>query len=77
MDFDVKQVWRRLPEFADATSTYKDFKDAILIHYPDPTGDYLYSICNLDKLISDCQRNGINSADELQAYHLSFTDLTA
>ena len=76
VDFDIEQIWKRFPSYADGLMTYADFKDAILGYYPDPTGDYLYSLRDLDTLISNCQRDGINSADELQAYHLAYTDLT-
>ena len=41
--FDVEQIWRTFPEYSTQLSTYKDFKDAILVHYPDATGDYIYA----------------------------------
>ena len=76
VDFDTEQIWKRLPEFADITKTYVNFRDAIMVYYPDPTGDFLYSTRDLEILIADCQQKGINTTEELQAYHLAFVGIT-
>jgi hypothetical protein len=34
-DFDTEQLWKYIPEFDDPTSTYADFKDAIMEYYPE------------------------------------------
>jgi hypothetical protein len=75
VDFDTEQIWKRFPEYVSQVKTYVDFRKAILVHYLDPAGDYVYSIRDLDTLINDCLRNGINNADDLQAYHLAFVGL--
>jgi hypothetical protein len=61
VDFETEQIWKTFPEFTTATATYKNFKDAILIHYPDATGDYNYSIRDMDMLTGERQRLGIQS----------------
>ena len=38
VDFDVEQIWKTFPEYADITKSYLQFKAAILVHYPDATG---------------------------------------
>ena len=52
-DFETKQIWKTFPEYTSILSTYKDFKDTILVHYPDVTGDYVYSLCDMDTLIGE------------------------
>ena len=51
-DFKTEQTWKSLKEYSDATKTYLDFKTEILSHYPDATGEYVYSIRDMDMLIS-------------------------
>jgi hypothetical protein len=51
VDFSTEQIWKTFPEFLDDNKTYQDFKDAILVHYPDASGDFVYSIRDMDLLI--------------------------
>jgi hypothetical protein len=44
VDFDIEQIWKTFPEYPNALATYLQFKDVILIHYPDASGDYVYSL---------------------------------
>ena len=44
VDFDVEQIWKTFPEYSNPEITYEGFKAAILIHYPDVSGDYVYSL---------------------------------
>jgi hypothetical protein len=76
VDYDVEVVWKILPEYADQTKTYDNFRDAILVHYPDATGDYVYSPNDMERLIGDYQRFGINSDSDLQKFHLKFLAIT-
>lgn len=74
--FDVEQIWKTFPDYSSALSTYKDFKDAILVHYPDATGDYVYAPRDMEELIELRLRAGIQTTDDLQAFHLSFLAIT-
>lgn len=76
VEFEVEQIWRTFPEFSDGTKTYKDFKSAILVHYPDASGDYVYSLRDMDQLIGERQRVGISTTIELADYHLKFLSVT-
>lgn len=76
VDFETEQIWKTFPEFTTATATYKNFKDAILIHYPDATGDYVYSIRDMDMLTGERQRLGIQSTKDLSEFHLHFLAIT-
>lgn len=77
VEFDVEQIWKTFPEYADATKHYADFKAAILVHYPDASGDYVYSLRDMDLLIGERQRLGISTTTDLSDYHLNFISITS
>ena len=77
VDFDIEQIWKTFPEFSDATKTYLNFKAAILVHYPDASGDYVYSLRDMDLLIGERQRLGISNTVDLADYHLKFLAITS
>ena len=76
VDFELEQIWKTFPEFDDPQKTYEDFKAAILVHYPDASGDFIYSIRDMDLLIGERQRIGITTAKDLSDYHLQFVAIT-
>ena len=76
VDFKVERVWRTFPEYADATITYDNFKAAILVHYPDAEGNFVYSALDLETLINTYITAGIHTTDENQAFHLEFITIT-
>jgi hypothetical protein len=76
VDFSTEQIWKTFPAFSDNTKSYQQFKDAILVHYPDASGDFVYSIRDMDLLIGERQRVGINSTKDLSDYHLQFIAIT-
>ena len=43
VNFNIEQIWKTFPEFIDNNKTYNNFKDAIQVHYPDASGDFVYS----------------------------------
>ena len=77
VEFDVEQIWKTFPEYSDPTKTYTAFKNAILVHYPDASGDYVYSLRDMDLLIGERQRLGISTTTELSDYHLKFISITS
>jgi hypothetical protein len=77
VDFEVEQIWKSFPEYTDATKTYLDFKNAILAYYPDASGDYVYSLRDMDLLIGERQRVGISNTVDLADYHLKFLSITS
>ena len=76
VNFGTEQIWKTFPEFLDNNRTYTNFKDAILVHYPDASGNFVYSIRDMDLLISEHQHIGISSTKDLFNYHLQFTAIT-
>ena len=77
VEFDVEQIWKTFPEFSDVTKSYDAFKAAILVHYPDASGDYVYSLRDMDLLIGERQRLRISTTTELSEYHLKFISITS
>jgi len=76
VDFTVERVWKTFPEYKDITKSYNDFKKAILSHYPDAEGEFVYSELDLEALINRQLAAGIHTTDELQAFHLEFITIT-
>lgn len=77
VDFETERIWKALPEYKAVAKTYLEFKEAILSYYPDATGDYIYSLRDMDILIGERQRLGIATINELNAYHMQFTAITS
>ena len=77
VELELEEIWARYPEYKDGTKTYANFKQAILDHYPDATGDFLYSLADLDALIGERYRIGIRTLDDLTDYHNRFEAVTS
>src|SRR5271163_1946262 len=75
-DFDTEQIWKSFPEFRSPSVPYEEFKKTILFHYPEASGDFFYSISDMELLISERRRKGITSARDLSDYHLEFLAIT-
>jgi len=77
VEMELEEIWERYPEYKDANKTYKDFKQAIFDHYPNSTGDYMYSLADLDSLIGARLRIGIRTVEELSEFHNQFEAITS
>ena len=77
VDLELEDVWARYPEYKTQATPYSAFKDAILAHYPDATGDYMYSLADIDRLIGERYRIGIRTLDDLTEYHNQFEAITS
>lgn len=73
--YDLKPIWESLDEYSDATKTYDDFKKAVLTSYLDSSQEQ-YTLADLDLLIGNCQRVGINSLADLVNYQQQFKAIT-
>jgi hypothetical protein len=76
VDYTVERVWKTFPEFSNAGKSFDDFKKAILVHYPDAEGEFVYSALDLEALITTTIATGIATTDALQAFHLEFITIT-
>src|ERR1700678_2551942 len=74
-DADTEPLWKCILEFDDPTSTYADFKNAIMEFYPE-AAEFLYSITHIDSLTNERQRLGMASVQDLSDYHLQFLAIT-
>jgi hypothetical protein len=77
IDFEIEEFWETLPEYKNPLATYDEFKAAILSLYPDASGDYIYSLSDVDFLIRERQELGINNATDLADFHLRFHMITS
>ena len=76
VDYNTEQLWKAIPEFKNQTNTYDQFEDAVMAFYPEATDENLYSIRDMDLLVGERQRLGINTLRELAEYHLQFQTIT-
>jgi hypothetical protein len=72
VDFSTKQMWKTFLSFLDDNKTYQNFKDVILVHYPDASGNFVCSIRDMDLLIGKRWCLSLNSTKDLSNYHLQF-----
>ena len=77
VELELEEVWGRYPNFKDQTKTYNDFKDTILAHYPESSGEFLYSLSNIDILVGDQFRNGIRTLKDLTNYLNQFEAISS
>lgn len=75
LDIDTAELWEQIPEF-QPTSSYVDFKTAVIKLYPGAEGDRRYSVADMDSLIGERARLGIYSVTDLGTYHRSFYMIT-
>ena len=72
IDYELEQGWKCLfPEYAKATASYEDFRDAILVFYS------VYSLRSMELLISDAQRVTLFTTSRLAEYHRQFLAITS
>ena len=74
VDFETEELWRAIPEFA---GSYNKFKAAILNLYPDASEDNRYCLGDIDILIGERLRLGINSVNDLADFNTRFLVTTS
>lgn len=77
VELELEEIWERYPEYKNHDTPYTDFKAAILAHYPDATGEYMYSLADVDALIGERYRIGIKTIDDLTNFHNRFEAITS
>src|SRR6266567_1397944 len=75
IDFDDSELWQLIPEFAESTS-YADFRVAVLRLYPGASDTALYSFPDLESIVLRQQSLNISSVEELVAYHRRFLSVS-
>jgi hypothetical protein len=69
------ELWGSLQEFG-ATYTYQQFKIAVMKLYPGATEERKYARADVDRLIGERLRLGIQSAEDLSTYYRQFYVMT-
>ena len=77
VEMEVEDVWTGYPEFKNQAKTYDEFKKAIIDHYPEASGEYLYALSDIDTLIGERHRLGIRTLTELITFHNQFEAITS
>ncbi|KAI0258303.1 hypothetical protein BC834DRAFT_835888 [Gloeopeniophorella convolvens] len=72
LDIDTGELWKTCDAYDTAQSTYEDFKKEVYTLYPGSTDDRLYSLGDLERLVSEYQRNGLLTSADLGQYHRQF-----
>ena len=76
IDCDTTELWEILPEFADTTTSYQQFVDAVYKLYLGLDAERHWSIGDMEKLIGEASRVGISSLADLGKYHREFIAMT-
>ncbi len=75
VDFDDSELWQLILEFAESTS-YANFRAAVLRLYPSASDMALYSLPDLESIVLRQQSLNISSVEELAAYHRRFLSVS-
>ena len=65
-----------MPEFADSTTPYQKFVDAVCQLYPGSNAEQCWLIADMEKLVADTSKTGISSLANLGKYHRDFVSIT-
>ncbi|KAE9398132.1 hypothetical protein BT96DRAFT_883259, partial [Gymnopus androsaceus JB14] len=72
-DQQSMRFWRTLPTYEDATKTWTEFKDEVLVHYPGALKDAESTMEDLRKVVSEYAGSGVTNSKELLTYHRDFS----
>ena len=75
VDIDTSNLWSSLPEHEDAVS-FEAFVKAVITLYPGAEDERKWSIADMDKLVGERLRIGINSSIDLGDYYRTFYTIT-
>ena len=75
VESEVADSWEALPEYTDNTKTYANFKRKLFEIYNQLNMRYILS--DLDRLVGERQRLGINSLQDLSEFHLRFNAIAS
>ena len=76
VDCDTMELWEILPKFADVTTSYQKFVDAMYRLYPGLDTERRWSIGDMEKFIGEASRVGISPLADLGKYHREFITMT-
>ena len=53
INYDIEQIWETFPEYEDATKNYAEFKAAIISYHPEASGEFEYSLQDMESLVGE------------------------
>ncbi|KAJ7895410.1 hypothetical protein B0H13DRAFT_1885620 [Mycena leptocephala] len=71
-----QDAWESLTEFTTPTTSYADFKAAVLKLYPGTDADRKYSLADLDTLVGTHTRTGIHSKGDFSEIYRDFSAIS-
>jgi hypothetical protein len=71
-----QDAWESLTEFTTPTTSYEDFKAAVLKLYPGTDADRKYSLADLDTLVGTHVRTGIHSKGDFSEFYRDFSAIS-
>ena len=74
VDPDLASLWEAFPEFISVSSTFGDFKTALIQVYVSYSK---YNLSDFHSLISEFHKSDIRSFHDLSAYHLRFQEISS
>lgn len=75
LDIDTSDFWQSIPEYATSVS-FAEWKKAIFKLYPGADDNRRWSMTDMDKLVGERTRLGIETIEELASYYRSFHTIT-
>ena len=76
VNIGVQCLWKAIPEYKVTMTSFTDFKKAVLKYYSKASGDFIYTLHDMDVLVGECQHLKFSSAIKLNTFHLQFTTIT-
>ena len=73
---NTAELWEIVPEFANSTTPYQKFVDAVCQLYTGSDVEQRWLIVDMEKLVADTLRTGISSLADLGKYHRDFIAIT-
>ena len=70
-------TWRSLPEFSDHSSSFMDFKAAVLALYPTSRLEYKFSLQHLEQVVSEQAQTPMHNVEDYAAYYRAFFPVSA
>lgn len=77
VDVDTSELWESIPEYADVTQSFDDFKTAIGVLYPGSQDERKWSVADMDKLVGERSRLGVITIADLGDYYRQFLAITS
>ena len=75
VESEVADCWKALPEFLNENKTYAQFKQGLFKIYNQVSLRYI--LPDLDRLVSERQRAGLSSLQDLAEFHLRFNAIAS